>query len=129
MTRSAAQLLATLAATALLAGCATMGDSAAWITLIDGDKGLDNFTRLGDANWTATDGAVQATQGGKDAAYLVSKQSYSNFVIRVESGPIPVTVVLDSTATKGTKSTTMRAVVQISDTGTEKAINSWRVLD
>jgi hypothetical protein len=38
-------------------------------------------------------------------------------------------VVLDATATKKSQSTTMRAVVQISDTGTERAINSWRVLD
>jgi hypothetical protein len=84
MTRSAGQHLATIAATALLAACATMGDSAGWTTLVDGEKGMDNFTRVGDANWTATDGAVQATQGGKDPAYLVSKQSYTNFAMRVE---------------------------------------------
>jgi len=84
MTRSAGQHLATLAATALLAACASMGDSAGWTTLVEGEKGMDNFTRLGDANWTATDGAVQATQGGKDPAYLVSKQSYRNFAMRVE---------------------------------------------
>ena len=60
---------------------------------------------------------------------LQSSASASNFVIRVESGPIPVSVVLDATATKNGTSTTMRAVVQISDTGTEKAVNSWRVLD
>ena len=84
MTRSARQFLATIAAAALLAGCATMGDSAGWATLVDGAKGLDNFTRVGDANWTAVDGALQATQGGKDPAYLVSKQSYTNFQMRVE---------------------------------------------
>ena len=84
MTRSAGQHLAAIAATTLLAACATMGDSAGWTTLIDGEKGMDNFTRVGDANWTATDGAVQATQGGKDPAYLVSKQSYTNFAMRVE---------------------------------------------
>ena len=84
MTRSAGQLLATIAATALLAGCGTMGNPAGWTTLIDGEKGMDNFTRVGDANWTATDGAVQATQGGKDPAYLLSKQSYTNFEMRVE---------------------------------------------
>jgi len=60
---------------------------------------------------------------------LQSSASASNFVIRVESGPIPVTVVLDAKATQGSSSTTMRAVVQINDTGTEQAINSWRVLD
>jgi len=84
MARPAGQLLATIAATALLAGCATMGNPGGWTTLVDGDKGMDNFTRVGDANWTATDGAVQATQGGKDPAYLVSKQPYTNFEMRVE---------------------------------------------
>ena len=84
MTRSAGQLLATIAATALLIGCGTMGNPSGWTTLIDGEKGMDNFTRVGEANWTATDGAVQATQGGKDPAYLLSKQSYTNFEMRVE---------------------------------------------
>ena len=60
---------------------------------------------------------------------LQSSASASNFVIRVESGPIPVTVVLDAEATKGGQSTTMRAIVQISDDGIESAVNSWRVLD
>jgi hypothetical protein len=84
MTRSAGQILATIAATALLAGCGTMSNPSGWTTLIDGEKGMDNFTRVGDANWTATEGAVQATQGGKDPAYLLSKQSYTNFEMRVE---------------------------------------------
>lgn len=60
---------------------------------------------------------------------LQSSASASNFVIRVESGPIPVSVILDSQATKDGFSTTMRAVVQISDDGIESAVNSWRVLD
>ena len=55
--------------------------------------------------------------------------SASNFVIRVESGPITVSVVLDAKVTKGSESTTMRAVVQMNDTATEQAINPWRVLD
>jgi len=84
MTRSAGQLLATIAATALLAGCGTMGSSPGWTTLVDAGKGMDNFTRVGDADWTVIDGALQATQGGKDPAYLVSKQSYTNFEMRVE---------------------------------------------
>ena len=60
---------------------------------------------------------------------LQSSASASNFVIRIESGPIPVTVVLDAKATKDGQSTTMRAIVQISDDGIDTAINSWRVLD
>jgi len=78
-----------LAAAALalaLSGCATGGGggTTGWITVVDGTNGLDNFTRVGEANWTATDGAIQATQGGKDSAYLVSKTSYRDFVMRVE---------------------------------------------
>ena len=60
---------------------------------------------------------------------LQSSASASNFVIRVESGPITVSVVLDAKVTKGSESTTMRAVVQMNDTATEQAINLWRVLD
>ncbi len=60
---------------------------------------------------------------------LQASASASNFVIRIESGPIPVTVILDAKATKKGQSTTMRAIVQISDDGIDTAINSWRVLD
>lgn len=74
----------TIAATALFASCGTMGDSGGWTTLVDGEKGMDNFTPVGEANWSASDGAVQASKGGKEPAYLVSKQSYANFAIRVE---------------------------------------------
>ena len=76
-----------LAAAALafaLSGCATGGGETGWIKVVDGTKGLDNFIRVGEANWTATDGAIQATQGGKDPAYLVTKDSYKDFVMRVE---------------------------------------------
>lgn len=76
--------LATLAAAALLAGCAAMPGGGGWTTLVDGSSGLDNFTRVAEANWSATDGAIQATQGGKDPAYLVSKDSYGDFEMRVE---------------------------------------------
>ena len=45
---------------------------------------MENFNQVGDANWSATDGAIQATQGGKDASYLVTKNTYKDFMIRVE---------------------------------------------
>ena len=64
-------------------GCATTGGTG-WITLIDGEKGLENFNRVGDANWVASDGAIQASSGGKDPGYLVTKQAYKDFQIRVE---------------------------------------------
>jgi hypothetical protein len=77
----ATSALATLSLAAALGGCASMGGST---VLIDGTRGLDNFNRVGEANWTAVDGAIQATQGGKDPAYLVTKNSYKDFMIKVE---------------------------------------------
>lgn len=41
------------AAAFVLTGCASTGG---WTTLIDGEKGLDNFNRVGDANWRAEGG-------------------------------------------------------------------------
>jgi hypothetical protein len=84
MIRSALTSLAGVALAIALTGCTTMGSASGWTTLIDGSKGLDNFNRVGEANWSASDGAVQASQGGKTPAYLVSKESYKDFMIRVE---------------------------------------------
>src|SRR5689334_12767150 len=39
-----------------LSGCALQPYDPAWITLIDGEKGLENFERQGEANWRAEDG-------------------------------------------------------------------------
>src|SRR5262245_43285056 len=64
--------------------CAHMsgqGD-AGWITLIDGATGLDNWNRVGDANWRAEDGAIVADKG--KGGYLASKSSYKDFQIRAE---------------------------------------------
>ena len=64
-------------------GCAQMSDQdARWITLVDGTAGLDNWNRVGDANWRAEDGAIVADKG--KGGYLVSKNSYKNFQIRAE---------------------------------------------
>ena len=64
-------------------GCAQMpGPDARWITLIDGTTGLDNWHRVGDANWRAQDGAIVADRG--KGGYLVSKNSYKDFQIRAE---------------------------------------------
>ena len=58
---------------------------AGWITLIDGATGLDNWIRVGDANWRAVDGAIQADQKtDKGNSFLVTKNSYKDFQIRVE---------------------------------------------
>jgi hypothetical protein len=67
-------------------GCAQMSsmyDSATgWTSLVDGDKGLDNFNRIGDANWRAEGGAIVADKG--KGGHLVSKKSYKDFQIRAE---------------------------------------------
>jgi hypothetical protein len=68
---------------AALSSCATGGSGGGRVALVDGTKGLENFNRVGDANWTAVDGAIQATRGG-GASYLVSKETYKDFRMRVE---------------------------------------------
>ena len=68
-------------------GCSTQPSrqaDAGWITLIDGANGLDNWNRVGTANWTAADGVVQADKSEKGGGFLVSKNSYQDFMIRVE---------------------------------------------
>ena len=66
-----------------LAGCSSMSGQTKWTTLIDGASGLENFDRLGDANWRAEDGAIVADKA-KVASYLVSKNSYKDFQIKAE---------------------------------------------
>ena len=77
-------LLALASLTAALAGCAASDIGSNWTKLIDGSSGMENFTRVGEANWSASDGAIQASQGVKDPAYLVSKATYKDFLLRVE---------------------------------------------
>ena len=84
MNGSVAKAFAATMLVAALSSCATGGGAPGWITLVDGTKGLDHFNRVGEANWTAVDGAIQATQGGKTPAYLVSRNSYGDFMMRVE---------------------------------------------
>jgi len=70
----------------LLAACSSMPSwmpGSGWTTLVDGDKGLDNFNRLGDANWRAEGGAIVADKAA-DNSYLVTKKSYRDVQIRVE---------------------------------------------
>ncbi|MBM3772253.1 MAG: DUF1080 domain-containing protein [Acidimicrobiia bacterium] len=58
-------------------GQAQTGD---WVTLFDG-KHLNAFNQVGTANWTLANGIVEATKG---PGFLVTKETYSNFEIRVE---------------------------------------------
>ena len=82
MTRIAS-LASALAAAVLVGACAQLGIGG-WTTLVDGTKGLENFNRVGEANWAGADGAIQADPGGKDPAYLVTKVPYKDFEMRVE---------------------------------------------
>jgi hypothetical protein len=76
----------------LVIGVAVLGCSqqmsgqgdAGWVTLLDGSdpKTLDNWNRVGDANWRVEDGAVVADKG--KGGNLVSKNSYKDFQIRAE---------------------------------------------
>ena len=65
-----------------VAGCANQGPGSGWITLIDGDKGLENFNRIGDANWRAEGGAIVGDKG--KGGHLVTKNSYKDFQIYAE---------------------------------------------
>ncbi len=70
---------------ALLSACSSMPSwvpGAGWTTLLDGDKGMDNFVRVGDANWRAEDGAIVADKG--KGGFLMSKNSYADFQLRIE---------------------------------------------
>jgi hypothetical protein len=67
-----------------LSGCATSGSEAVWTTLLDGERGLENFNRVGGANWTAVDGAIQAIASSDGSSHLVSKNSYKDFILRIE---------------------------------------------
>ena len=71
-----------LLAAAALAGCASSAQDAGWVTLIDGDKGLDNWARLGDANWRAEGGLIVADAG--KGGFLVSRADYKDFAVRAE---------------------------------------------
>ena len=51
-----------------------------WVTLFDGTS-LNSFNVVGNANWKLADGNVEATSG---SGFLVTKETYSNFEIRVE---------------------------------------------
>lgn len=85
---SRTSLVAALAMSFATIGCSEMPSLPSWIpgsgwtTLIDGEKGLDNFERVGDANWRAENGAIVADKG--KGGFLLSKQSYKDFELRVE---------------------------------------------
>jgi hypothetical protein len=77
--------LLVLASALLLAACSSMPSwmpGSGWTTLIDGDKGMENFSKVGDANWRAEDGAIVADKG--KGGFLRSNNSYRDFELRIE---------------------------------------------
>ena len=53
-------------ASLMLAACASAPSwmpGSGWTTLIDGDKGMENFVPVGDVNWRAEQGAIVADTG------------------------------------------------------------------
>ncbi len=55
-----------------------------WLALLDG-KSLDQWRRVGDANWRLEGGAVIADKTvGKGSGFLVSKASYKDFMLYAE---------------------------------------------
>jgi hypothetical protein len=81
MARSSFAIAAALLVAFTLAACATMPGHQ-WVTLIDGETGLDNWNRVGDANWHPAADAIVADAG--KGGYLVSKDSYGDFELRAE---------------------------------------------
>jgi hypothetical protein len=78
--------LLTIGTALLLAACSSMPSwvpGGGWTTLIDGEKGLDNFNKLGDANWRGEGGAVVADKATQNS-YLVTRESYKDFQIHAE---------------------------------------------
>jgi uncharacterized protein (DUF2141 family) len=68
-----------------LSGCATQGPAGDWITLLDGERGLENWNRTGEGNWRAAQGAIQIDgKTNKDAAFLYSKSTYADFELYIE---------------------------------------------
>jgi hypothetical protein len=86
MTRPTKPHFAVPVALAAIAGASLAGAPPAraqgegWTALFDG-KGLDNFDKVGDANWRIEDGAAVADKG---VGFLVTKRPYGDYQLRVE---------------------------------------------
>ena len=77
--------LTVVTAAILLSACSSMPSwmpGSGWTTLIDGEKGLENFERVGDVNWHAEGGAIVGDKG--KGGFLPSKSSYKDFALRIE---------------------------------------------
>ena len=74
------RVLLTTVAVGALAFASMSSQGKGWVTLFDG-KNLNHFNLVGNANWKVADGIVEATTG---PGYLVSKETYGDFDLKVE---------------------------------------------
>jgi hypothetical protein len=66
-------------------GCASQPGGQGWVTLIDGANGLENWARVGDANWRAENGAIVADRKtDKASSFLMTRIPYRDFQVHVE---------------------------------------------
>ena len=85
MKRLIAIVAASLIVTLSVFGCEHYSPGEGWVTLIDGNNGLDNFNRLGGANWHAEDGSIQADKSTtKGSSVLVTKRLFKDFEVYAE---------------------------------------------
>jgi len=83
--RKLARVMGLLAVVLTVYGCGHFLPSQGWITLIDGDKGMENWDITGGGNWRAEGGAIQADKSKtKGASILVSKQSFKDLELYAE---------------------------------------------
>ena len=76
-----ARTLAIFVGVLVLASCATAPSGGlGWQTVLEGGN-MSEFNAIGTANWRVVDGSVQADKG---SGFLVSKQSFDDFEMRVE---------------------------------------------
>jgi hypothetical protein len=68
----------------IIYGCASNSHHENSSLLIHAGNGLENFNRVGEANWQATENDIQANKSNSTYAYLVTKLPYKNFRLTVE---------------------------------------------
>ena len=84
MKRQIASVVGLLAVVLAVIGCTHM-PSQGWITLIDGQAGMENWDITGGGNWRAEEGSIQADKSSiKGASVLVSKKSFKDFELYAE---------------------------------------------
>jgi hypothetical protein len=86
MKRHFASAIGLLLVALIGAGCSHYLPQQGWVTLIDGETGMENWSSTGsNANWRAAEGAIQADKStGKGSSVFVSKQSFKDFELYAE---------------------------------------------